>query len=116
MKIAVLGGTGKLGLALAQRLHTSGYDVVIGSRHVPKAVEAARSVGTRVVGLSNADAAAQCDIAVIAVPYTGHRALLDSVGDCLEGKIVDDTTVPIDPGNILQVKTESGRSAAEETA
>jgi 8-hydroxy-5-deazaflavin:NADPH oxidoreductase len=116
MKIAILGGTGKLGLALAARLHSSGYDVLIGSREVLKAEEAARLIGERVSGLSNAAAAAQSDAAFIAVPYSGHRALLQPYGEELRGKMVIDTTVPIDPANILQIKTESGLSAAEETA
>ena len=40
MKVAILGGTGKLGLALALRLNRNGHAVVIGSRDVAKAVEA----------------------------------------------------------------------------
>jgi NADPH-dependent F420 reductase len=116
MNIAVLGGTGKLGLALAQRLQASGYAVIIGSRDVPKAADAARSIGGGVIGLTNVDACEKCDLAFIAVPYSGHSALLKSVAQGLRGKIVIDTTVPIDPANILQTKTESGKSAAEETA
>ena len=33
-----------------------------------------------------------------------------------QGKIVIDATVPIDPANMLQTRTETGKSAAEETA
>jgi NADPH-dependent F420 reductase len=101
---------------LAQRLHAAGYEVLIGSRDPTKASDAARSVANDVMGLSNDDAAAQCDAAAIAVPYSGHRLLLEAVADSLNGKIVIDTTVPIDPTNIFQTKTESGKSAAEETA
>jgi predicted dinucleotide-binding enzyme len=36
--------------------------------------------------------------------------------DVLAGKMIIDATVPIDPSNILQTKTETGKSAAEETA
>lgn len=116
MKIAILGGTGKLGLGLAMRLDKTGHEVIVGSRDASKAAEAAGSIGGRVQGMSNIDAAAAAEVAFIAIPYSGHRALLDSVRQQLENKIVIDTTVPIDPANLLQVKTESGRSAAEETA
>jgi predicted dinucleotide-binding enzyme len=34
----------------------------------------------------------------------------------LSGKIIVDATVAIDPANLLQVKSESGKSAAEESA
>jgi len=44
MKAALLGGTGKLGLALAQRFHDKGHEVSIGSRDVGKALDAAKSI------------------------------------------------------------------------
>jgi NADPH-dependent F420 reductase len=116
MKVAILGGTGKLGLGLAQRLHRSGHAVMIGSRDASKAAEAARTLGGQIEGATNQSAAAWCETAFISVPYGGHRSLTDSVKEGLSGKIIIDATVPIDPANILQIKTESGRSAAEETA
>jgi predicted dinucleotide-binding enzyme len=74
MKIAIFGGTGKLGKALAMRLHHSGFEISIGSRDRVKAVEAAKEVGPGVLADTNEAAAAWCDWAVISVPYSGHRA------------------------------------------
>lgn len=116
MKIAILGGTGKLGIALAGRFYRSGHETQIGSRDIAKAVEAARSIDPAVSGVFNADAAAWCDAALVSVPYRAHRALLEPLRESLSGKIVIDATVPLDPANIFQVKTESGKSAAEEAA
>ena len=116
MKIAILGGTGKLGLGLAIRLSHTGHEAVIGSRDAGKAEEAAKTTGTAVRGTTNGDAAAWCDTALLSVPYASHRSLLESLKDQLRGKIIIDATVPIDPANLLQIKTESGTSAAEETA
>jgi NADPH-dependent F420 reductase len=116
MRVALLGGTGKLGLAFAVRLNTTGHEAVIGSRDAAKAAAAAQSVSAAIRGAANADAAEWCDLAVIAVPYAGHRILLESVRESLRGKIVVDATVPIDPSNLLQIRTETGKSAAEETA
>jgi NADPH-dependent F420 reductase len=116
MRVAILGGSGKLGLGLAQRFRISAHDVRIGSRDPSKAVEAAKSLGGDIVGTSNIEAAAWCEVAVVSVPYSGHRSLLESVQGALAGKIIVDATVPIDPANILQIKTETGKSAAEETA
>jgi hypothetical protein len=115
MKIAIVGGTGKLGLALALRLSKSGHEAAIGSRVAAKAEEAARSVSD-VRGLTNLDAVLWCDAAVVSVPYSGHRVLFESLKEPLHGKIIIDATVPIDPTNLLQIRTESGKSAAEETA
>jgi NADPH-dependent F420 reductase len=116
MKLAILGGTGKLGLAFAVRLIRTGHEVVIGSRESAKAEEAAKSVSTEIRGMTNADAAGWCEIALVSVPYAGHRNLLESLKEQLGGKVVIDATVPIDPANLLQIKTESGKSAAQETA
>jgi 8-hydroxy-5-deazaflavin:NADPH oxidoreductase len=116
MKIAIIGGTGKLGLALAKRLHHSGHDVTIGSRDASRALEAARSIAESIRGNTNAAASEWCDAALVSVPYQGHRILLEPLRDVVRGKILIDATVPIDPANVLQIQTASGKSAAEETA
>jgi NADPH-dependent F420 reductase len=116
MKVAILGGTGKLGLALAVRIHRTGHAVTIGSRDLPKAVQAAQSVGEGVAAASNVDAAGWCETAMISVPYRGHRVLLEPLQHALGGKLIVDATVPIDPQNLLDIRTETGKSAAEETA
>ena len=64
MKVAVVGGTGSFGLALARRLVEAGYDVVIGSRDAERAGAAAAEV--RAEGASNADAARAADLVVLA--------------------------------------------------
>jgi NADPH-dependent F420 reductase len=116
MRIAILGGTGKLGLAFATRVRTAGHEAVIGSRDAAKAAEAAKTLGGTARGMTNIDAAAWSELAFISVPYAGHRALLEPLRDRLVGKIIVDATVPIDPMNMLQIKTESGKAAAEESA
>ena len=116
MKVAILGGTGKLGLGFAVRLVQTGHEVMIGSRDAAKARDAAGSVGESIRSGTNADAAAWCDAAIVSVPYHSHTSLLTPLKAALEGKLVIDATVPIDPANLLQTRTETGRSAAEETA
>jgi NADPH-dependent F420 reductase len=116
MKIAVIGGTGKLGLALAARLYRNGHAVAIGSRDVAKAAAAAQSIGAGAMGVTNREAAVWCEGAIVSVPYHGHHALLAPLQDSLRGKLIIDATVPIDPANMLRVQTQSGNSAAEETA
>ena len=116
MKLAILGGTGKLGLGFAIRFFQTGHEVMIGSRDAAKAREAAATVGEKVKSGTNAEAAAWCDVAVVSVPYHSHTALLVPLKADLQGKMIIDATVPIDPANMLQTKTETGKSAAEETA
>jgi NADPH-dependent F420 reductase len=116
MKVGILGGTGKLGLALAVRLHQTGHTVMIGSRDAAKAADASQKLDPNVKAGTNLETGQWCDLAFISVPYSAHKDLLDSMNAVLEGKIIIDATVPIDPANLRQIRTNSGKSAAEETA
>jgi hypothetical protein len=116
MKIAIIGGTGKLGLGFVSRLSTTSHETVVGSRDAAKARQTAgATAGTNVRFLSNQEAAAWSDLAILTIPYSAHRATIEPLKAVMTGKIVNDATVPLDPDNFLRIKTESGRSAAEET-
>jgi 8-hydroxy-5-deazaflavin:NADPH oxidoreductase len=65
MKVAVLGGTGSFGQAVAKRLVDAGFEVVIGSRDEARAREAAAGLGAD--GATNEDAVAGVDLVVLAV-------------------------------------------------
>lgn len=65
MRVAIVGGTGPFGRALARRLHDAGDDVVVGSRDAERAREAASELG--VEGAENADAVGGADLVVLAV-------------------------------------------------
>jgi hypothetical protein len=66
MKVAILGGTGSFGRALAARLAAVGEDdVVIGSRDAARAQAAAAELG--VSGTTNEEAVRGADLAVLAV-------------------------------------------------
>lgn len=64
MRVAVVGGTGPFGKALARRLHASGHDVIVGSRERARAQEVAVELG--VEGAENADALRSVDLVVLA--------------------------------------------------
>jgi NADPH-dependent F420 reductase len=120
LTIAVLGGTGREGKGLAYRWARAGYQVLIGSRYSEKAVTAASEImellegESSVVGTTNLEAAQQADIVVITVPYSGHREILESVKDALNGKLVIDTTVPLVPPKTRKVQMPAAGSAAQE--
>jgi NADPH-dependent F420 reductase len=65
MRIAIVGGTGAFGRALAERLQGLGEDVVIGSRDASRAHEIAVVIG--VDGASNDEAVVGADLVVLAV-------------------------------------------------
>lgn len=64
MRVAVVGGTGGFGLALAKRLAEAGYEVVVGSRDAERAAAAAATVG--VEGATNADACRAASLVILA--------------------------------------------------
>jgi len=117
--IAVLGGTGKEGSALALRWALKGYKVIIGSRSAEKAQAAAAEMnaqldGEILLGMGNEDAAAQASIVVLSVPYDAHKATLEAVKPHLEGKVLVDLTVPLAPPAIMTVNVPAGKSACLE--
>ena len=65
MRVAVVGGTGPFGTALATRLREAGVEVVIGSRDQDRATAAADELG--VEGATNAEAVVDVDLVVLAV-------------------------------------------------
>jgi len=114
--IAVLGGTGDLGSALARRWAAAGYPIVLGSRSKEKAEAAAREMnandGSAISGEDNRTAAAKADIVVIAVPYASHDAILNEIKPAVMGKIVVDAVVPLVPPKVSVVKLPPDGSAA----
>ena len=65
MRVAIVGGTGPFGKALAARLREAGVDVVIGSRDAERAQMAALELDC--VGETNGDACADADFVILAV-------------------------------------------------
>lgn len=117
--IAVLGGTGKEGSALAVRWALNGYKVIIGSRSAEKAAAAAAEINAELgaeylIGTSNQEAAEAATTVVLSVPYDAHRATLESVAAQLKGKVLIDLTVPLKPPAVTTVNIPEGKSACLE--
>lgn len=118
MRIAVLGGTGKEGRGLALRWAKAGHAVVLGSRDGEraraKAAELSELSGKAIGGADNASAAGGAEIVLLSVPYPGHAALLTELRPALEGRIVIDITVPLQPPRVREVHLPAGQAAALE--
>ena len=106
--IGVIGGTGKLGAALARRWAKAGLRVAIGSRDAGKAREAAAALcaetGATIESGRNAEVAAGADLIVVSVPFASQVATLEEIRDAVAGKIVIDTTVPLVPPKVMRVQ------------
>jgi NADPH-dependent F420 reductase len=82
VKVAVVGGTGDFGLALAARLAEAGVDVVIGSRDAARAEEKAQEAGAG-GGAANEDAVRGVDLAVLATKAEAALATAAALADPL---------------------------------
>jgi len=115
--IGMIGGTGKLGAALARRWARSGLSVMIGSRDAARAKEAAAAlaaeVGRPVASGSNLQAAQAAQLLVVTVPYAAQAATLVEIRAAAAGKVLIDTTVPLMPPKVMRVQLPAEGSAAQ---
>jgi len=94
MRIGILGGTGPAGRSLAARLASIGYAVVIGSRSKYRAMEARDGLVEKwpdlgeLLAFGDNDAAADCDMVVIATPWDSAATTAQEHKEALLGKVV----------------------------
>jgi NADPH-dependent F420 reductase len=115
--IAVIGGTGQLGAAIARRLAKAGKSIIIGSRDPVKAEAAARQLGAElgceVAFGGNVAAADAAEVVILTVPFASQRTTLEDIRSSVSGKIVIDTTVPLMPPKVMRVQLPPEGSAAQ---
>ena len=94
LKVGVLGGTGPAGTAVAARLASVGYPVVIGSRSAERAEEKATEVRNAWPNLTldlrggTNDEAAACEVIVLATPWDSAATTAREHEEALRGKVV----------------------------
>ena len=103
MKIAVLGGTGRIGEGLACRWAPH-HEIYIGSRDIEKAKNAAcgyacqltdRGIECRIDGTSNKEAVEKADVVVLSVPYEASLELIECLRPVLKNQIIISLVVPM---------------------
>ena len=91
--IAIIGGTGREGSAIAARFARAGVHTIIGSRDAAKAKQFATMVNLEckinsVEGFTNCEAAEKADVVLLAVPYDAIKRSLEEIKPVLKGKVV----------------------------
>ena len=97
--VAIVGGPGNLGGALARRLGAPGVKIIIGSRDAEKAKKAVETLkpslrAGEIEGTTNQAAVKGADFVVIAVPYEGHAQMVTARTGQLAGQTVSEAVVP----------------------
>jgi hypothetical protein len=110
MKIAIIGA-GNVGRALSGAFVRAGHDATISSQHPDNARAVAAEAGAKAAA-TNSEAVRDADVVVLAVPYGALVAVVDELGDALNGKVVVDATNPLRPD--YQGLAVVGTSAAEQ--
>lgn len=100
--VAIVGGTGALGSALALQLARAGVDVRIGSRKVESAQAAVDRIAAQLGGSDrlsahvNGDAVSGVEIVFLTVPFRAQSENLQNLKPALlDGQILVDATVPL---------------------
>ncbi|MEV8063688.1 NADPH-dependent F420 reductase [Streptomyces antimycoticus] len=95
--VAIVGGTGALGLGLATRWAHSGVHVRIGSRRA-EAAQACADKLPGAVGGNNTTMIEGAAAVVVAVPFSAHAETMRAIAKIIQpGQLVIDTTAPLLP-------------------
>jgi 8-hydroxy-5-deazaflavin:NADPH oxidoreductase len=111
MKVAVVGGTGDFGLALARHLVDAGEDVVIGSRDPERAKSRAAEIGAR--GAENEEAVREVELVVLATVADAALATAASLAKAIGGTPVLSIASELRFKKLGVHPTEDPRSIAE---
>lgn len=123
MRIALLGGTGQLGVGLAVRFAMLGHNVIVGSRKQEKAEEKAREYNeiltklgsnSKIIGLENKHAAEKSEISFFTIPWKHAFTTAEQLKDALSGKIVVSPLVPMEKRDGFFIFTPPPEGSAAE--
>lgn len=100
MKIALVGGTGDIGMGFALRFAPA-HEIIIGSRKADKAVESARDLLTKtngqgkIWGTDNGSAIKAGEVVVLCIPYEHLVSVTTDLKDSYSDQLVISPVVPM---------------------
>jgi len=108
MKIAIIGGSGKMGRWFASFLLKDGHEVIITGRNQSKLLEAKQQLGVEVA--SNEEAVKQADAVLPSVPIDGFQAVVEQLTPYTHSGqvIVDITSIKVFPVGVMHKHIKAG--------
>lgn len=108
MKIAIIGGSGKMGQWFARLLQKDGKDVVITGRNQAKLLKAKQELGVEVAPL--AEAVKTADVVLLSVPIDNFEEVVQQVSPYThrEQAIIDITSVKVFPVEVMHRHIKTG--------
>jgi len=109
VKVAIIGGSGKMGRWFANFLLKDGKQVVISGRNERKLLEAGQQLGAEVA--SNVEAVKSAEAVLLSVPIESLESVVTEISPCIrpEHVVIDLTSTKVLPVEIMHehLKTES---------
>jgi predicted dinucleotide-binding enzyme len=116
LKIGIIG-TGKIGGALARHWVKAGHEVFVSSRHPDELQGLVTELGPRAKAGTPREAAAFGSVVLVSIPYGGMPQIGMDLRSELAGKVIIDTSNPVErrdgPGAVEWQKKGAGVSTAE---
>ena len=115
LKIGIIG-TGKIGGALARHWVAAGHEVFMSSRHPEELEPLAKELGPRAHVGTPAEAAAFGSVVLVSIPFGAMPQIGTDLADELAGKVIIDTSNPVERRDGAQVAEWQQKGAGVATA
>jgi prephenate dehydrogenase len=108
MKVAIIGGSGKMGQWIARHLLQEGIQVVMTGRNQEKLIAAGKKLGVPVA--TNAEAIKQADVVIISVPPDAFESVVKGIAPHIreEQMFFDVTSLKTNPVEIMHRYLDKG--------
>ena len=108
MRVAIIGGSGKMGRWFANFLLKEGKEVIITGRNERKLLEAKRQLGVKVA--TNVEAVKSADAILISVPIDNFEEVVEQVSPYMrpEQVIIDITSIKVFPVETMHKHIKAG--------
>ncbi len=108
MRVAIIGGSGRMGRWFANFLWKDGKEVVITGRNERKLVAAGQELGVEVA--TNTEAVSGADVVLLSVPIDSFRPVVEEIQPYIRPRqvIIDITSIKVSPVEIMHQRLGAG--------